>query len=199
MTKVHLTVENNIATITLNFPEKHNILDHDMVLMLIQAYKSAIHQNEAHVIVVKANGKHFCAGADLSHMIAMGNASFEENLADAKKLAELFYVIYSCRKPTIAYVQGNIRGGGLGLCATHDIVIAEKNTTFSFTEVKLGLLPAVISPYILQRIPYQLAKNKMLTADVFGAEEAQKLLLIDHICTENDGFTQAMKDRKSVV
>lgn len=193
MTKVLLSIENNIAIITLNFPEKHNILNPDMILMLSQAYKTAMHQEEAHVIVVKANGKHFCAGADLSHMLAMGNAPFEENLADAKTLSELFYLIYACRKPTIAYVQGNIRGGGLGLCATHDIVIAEKNTTFCFTEVKLGLLPAVISPFILQRMSYQATKYLMLNADVFNADTAQHLQLIDHVADTTEGFAQAMK------
>ena len=199
MTKVLLSIENNIATITLNFPEKHNILNPDMILMLLQAYKSAIHQEEVHVILVKSNGKHFCAGADLSHMLAMGNASFEENLADAKKLAELLYFIYSCKKPTIAYVQGNIRGGGLGLFATHDIVIAEKNTTFSFTEAKLGLLPAVISPFILQRMTLQSAKIKMLTTEIFGAEEALHLQLIDHICSDTENFSYALKIATNLV
>ncbi|MDP1574014.1 MAG: enoyl-CoA hydratase-related protein [Coxiellaceae bacterium] len=192
MTKVLLSIENAIATITLNFPEKHNILNPDAILMLSQAYKSALHQAEAHVIILKANGKHFCAGADLSHMLAMGNAAFEENLEDAKKLAELLYLIYASEKPTIAYVQGNVRGGGLGLFATHDIVIAEKNATFSFTEVKLGLLPAVISPFILKRMTLQSAKIKMLTTEVFTAEEALHLQLIDHICNDTEDFSHAL-------
>lgn len=188
MTKVLFTIENNIATITLNFPEKHNVLNPETILLLSEAYHSALHQELVQVIILKANGKHFCAGADLSHMLAMSQAPFRENLDDAKKLADLFYLIYSSKKPTIACIQGNIRGGGLGLAAVNDIVVAEKNTTFAFTEVKLGLLPAVISPFILQRMNFHAAKYKMLTAETFDAIEGQRLQLIDHICDAQDAL-----------
>jgi len=184
MSKVVLSVDHNIATILLNYPEKNNVLCPETIALLSEAYSTALQDQTVRMILLKAEGKHFCAGADLSHMLAMANAPFIENVEDAKKLADLFYLIYTAEKPTLCYIHGAVRGGGIGLLAAHDIVIAEKNTTFAFTEVKLGLLPAVISPFVLQRIGYQAAKYKMLTADIFNTDEALRLQLIDKICAE---------------
>lgn len=186
-------VNHHIATITLNHPEKHNILTPDTIALLSDAYQKAIADKDTKIIFLKANGKNFCAGADLAQMLKVANASFEENLADAQALADLLYLIYSCKKPTIAFVQGAVRGGGIGLCATQDIIIADEKAHFAFTEVKLGLLPAIISPFVLQKIPAQKAKYFMLTAETFSATEAMQMHLIDHIGSETKALEIADK------
>lgn len=193
MQKILIQIDNHIGIITLNNPEKHNALNPEMMSALLQAYRDFENDHNVKVIILNANGKHFCVGADLSHMSAMAAVSWDENVNDAKQLADFFKVIYRCKKPTIACVQGSVRGGGLGLLAVHDIVVAAVNTTFSFTEVKLGLAPAVISPFILQRIAYQDAKYFMLMADIFDAEKAASLKLIDCVCEEKALLETAMK------
>ena len=132
-----LSQKNNIGFITLNNPEKHNCLSLAMMEALLNAYHDFENNPAIHAIILTANGKNFCAGADLAHMKKMAVASYEENLQDAKNLAQFFYKIYACQKPTIGYVQGKALGGGVGLVAAQDIVIADKNAAFSFPEVSI--------------------------------------------------------------
>lgn len=179
MSIVLFTIENRIATITLNHSEKHNILNSLMINALFDAYQTADEHPDIDVIMLQANGKHFCAGADLHYMLAMGNASWEMNFSDAKQFAQLFYAIYHCKKSTIACVHGNVRGGGIGLLAAHDFAIAHTDSTFAFSEVTLGLVPAIISPYVVRRSSPQDAHYFMLTADIFNAPIAQKIKLLD--------------------
>lgn len=179
--KIKLSIDNNIAKIILNYPEKNNILTSELKEQLITALTECENNPDVRVIILGGAGQHFCAGADLKHMYEMACAPFEENLADAKKLAQFFYHIYSCKKPTICCANGKTYGGGLGMIAACDIAIASHNASFCFSEVKIGLLPAIISPFILQRMSYQDARYTMLTAEVFGAQEADELQLIDHV------------------
>lgn len=183
--KIIFSCDNLIARITLNYPEKHNVLNSEIIDSLTQLYDDCEKNAAVKIIILTAHGKHFCAGADLQQMLDMGNAAYDINLTDAKKLAALFYRIYSCAKPTIACVFGKIRGGGIGLVAAQDCVIAARNTTFCFTEVTLGLAPAVISPFVLQRMSFQKTKYAMQTAEIFDAQKALELQLIDQISDEN--------------
>ena len=177
--------KNTVGLITLNHLEKHNCLSPLMMHALCDAYQSLEKNNDVHVIILNANGKNFCSGADLDHMKAMAKASDQENLQDAKKLAQFFNAIYLCKKPTICCVHGNSLGGALGLIAAHDIAIATSDAEFCFPEVKVGLMPATIAPFVTQRMGYQHAKLHMLLAKPFSAKKAQEIRLIDYVCEDN--------------
>lgn len=182
MNKVLIEIKNNIGIITLNNPDKHNALLPEMVDALTKAYVDFDEDSDVHSILLHANGKHFSAGADLKQMVAMSRAPFEENLADAKTLSKIFNQIYACKKPTLCCVQGKTFGGGLGLIAASDIAIAHNDSAFCFSEVKLGLVPATITPFVVQRIGYQVAKYLMLTAELFDTEKALRVGFIDQVC-----------------
>lgn len=184
--------EQGIAWLILNRPDKANAFDDQLIQALTQALNQAIDNPEIQTIVLKANGKHFSAGADLDWMKRMAKASFEANQQDAEQLATLLHTLYHCPKPTLAQVQGAAYGGGLGLIAACDIAIAETQATFCFSEVKLGLIPATISPFIIQTMGSKAAKWLFMSADPFDALQAQALHLIHHCVplAELDRFTQ---------
>lgn len=177
-------VEEQICYLTLNRAEKHNAFDNHFLLQLQNALDEAIANTEVRVILIKANGSHFSAGADLSWMQSMSALSEEENIADAMILARLVYTLYSCPKPTIAVVQGSAFGGGAGLAAACDITIAASTAMFCFSEVRLGLIPAVISPYVVKAIGARAAQALFISAEPFDALRAQALNLVHHCVPE---------------
>lgn len=182
--KILITCENSIASVTLNYPEKYNILDPEMIQALTATYQQFEKNDDINIILLQANGKHFCAGADLKHMLKMSTASFEENVRDAESLAALFNAIYNNKKITVCYTHGKSMGGGMGLIAASDITLCNKDAQFSFSEVKLGLIPATISPFVLTRMGAQKTKLHMLSADFFDAKTAQQHHLIDYCLDE---------------
>ena len=127
------------------------------------------------MIVLAAAGKAFCAGADLNWMRAMADYDYQENLADADTLAQMLKTIYDCSKPTIAAIQGDVYAGGMGLVAVCDIAIAVKNANFCLSEVRLGLAPATISPYVIKALGARASQRYFLTAEVFNAKKARQL------------------------
>lgn len=169
-----------IALLTLNREQKFNAFDDQLIGELQAQYKDAINDASIRVILLKANGKHFSAGADLNWMQRMANYSIEENIQDAMALSGLMSVIYHCPKPTIAMVQGSAYGGGAGLVAACDIAIGADNAHFCFSEVKLGLIPAVISPFVIKAIGPKTAKALFMSAEVIDAQRALSLNLIHH-------------------
>jgi methylglutaconyl-CoA hydratase len=170
-----------VATLTLNRPEKRNAFD-DATIARFTYYLNEIQQNnEIRILVIRGNGEHFCAGGDIDWMKKTIEYSPFENYQDAIKLAELMHLLFSLNKPTIALIQGGVYGGGTGLVACADIVLAEPETIFCFSEVKLGLVPAVISVYILKAIGLREAKRYMITAEPFNAKKALDLGLIHEI------------------
>ena len=145
-----LDIDQHVATITLNRPDKRNAFNDDVIQELTDVFQFCAEQDEVRVVVLTANGKAFCAGADLNWMRAMADYSHDENLADAGKLAQMLATIYHCPKPTVAAIQGDVYAGGMGLVAACDIAISVKNANFCLSEVKLGLIPATISPYVIR-------------------------------------------------
>ena len=131
--------------------------------------------DDVRVIVLAAAGKAFCAGADLNWMRAMADYDYHENLADADTLAQMLKTIYDCSKPTIAAIQGDVYAGGMGLVAVCDIAIAVKNANFCLSEVRLGLAPATISPYVIKALGARASQRYFLTAEVFNAKKARQL------------------------
>lgn len=190
---VNLTVNNQIAEITLDRPEKHNAFDDAVIGELIEAFEEAGASTRVRVIVLKANGKHFSAGADLGWMRRMAEMDRKQNRADARELARLMNSIATAPKPVICRVQGAAFGGALGLICASDIAIASDNSRFCLSEVKLGILPAVISPYVVAAMGPRQARRFFMTAEVFGAERAEQLGLI-HQCVAEEQLDSAVDD-----
>jgi len=183
MNKKYKTIEfetGKVAAIRLNRPEVHNAMNDVMIAELTETFNSFSKINDVRVVVFRGNGKSFCAGADLNYMKSIAGFGFEENMKDGKKLAALFKAIYDCPVPTIALVHGAAFGGANGLLSACDIVIAEESTTFAFSEVKLGIAPATIAPFVIKRIGEFGAKELMMTGKRFKGAEAKKWHLVNH-------------------
>jgi len=175
---VGIDAESAIGRITLNRPEVHNAFD-DAVIAQVTAAAERLDSNEAvRVIVIAGNGKSFCSGGDLGWMRRMALYDRAENEADARRLAAMFAAIDGARKPTVARVQGNVFAGATGLVSACDVAIAADNAVFSLSEVRLGLVPATIAPYVLRAVGERHARRIFLTAERFGAAEAQRIGLV---------------------
>lgn len=175
-----------VFIITLNRISKHNAFDDSLLAALQLTLDEAIINQQVRVIVLKANGRHFSAGADLNWMQRMAQFSEAENLNDAMVLARVMYTLNQSPKPTIAMVQGSAFGGGAGLVAACDIAIASTSARFCFSEVKLGLIPAVISPYVVQAIGERAAKHLFMTAETFDVQKAKELQLVQHCVADEE-------------
>jgi methylglutaconyl-CoA hydratase len=176
-----ITVIDMVATITLNRPELRNAFNETSISELALAFDE-LGQNElVRAIVLAANGPAFCAGADLNWMKKMAGYSQEENEADAMRLADMLRTIYYSPKPVVAKVQGDCYAGGMGLVAACDIVVASEAANFCLSEVKLGLIPATISPYVVMAIGEQASRRYFLTAERFSALEAKRLGLVHEL------------------
>lgn len=165
-------------SITLNRPEKRNSFNAELIEELTDAYKEAANLHTIRTVVLKANGKSFSAGADLSYLEAMQSNNYEENLADSIKLKELFEVIYFHPKLTIAQVEGNAIAGGCGLATVCDFVFAIPEAQFGYTEVKIGFLPAIVSVILKDKIGGAFARRLLLTGELHNAEFLKELGLI---------------------
>ena len=186
MTELLSELQGHVHCITLNRMDKHNAFDDQLLAHLQTLLDLVIADPRVRVIVLKANGKHFSAGADVSWMQRMAQFSEAENLADAGVLARVMYTLYHCKKPTIAMVHGAAFGGGAGLVAACDIAIAANTARFCFSEVKLGLIPAVISPYVIQAIGQRAASALFMSAEPFDAKRAHELHLVQHCVPEDE-------------
>ncbi len=178
---ITLSKINGTAWLSLNRPEVHNAMNEEMISELTTVFNSFNNDNVTRAIVLTGNGKSFCAGADLNYMKSIATLGYDENVEDGKKLANMFKAVYNCPIPTVALVHGSVFGGANGLLAACDIVIAEQNTTFAFSEVKLGIAPATIAPFVIKRIGEFGAKELMLTGKRFKATEAAKWNLVNHV------------------
>jgi methylglutaconyl-CoA hydratase len=179
--KTIFKIKAGIATITLNQVEKYNAFD-DIVIEELRAHIHTVAKSDnIRALVLKAEGKHFCAGADLAWMKRMAKLNHQENMEDAAKLATLMRELNDLPMPTIVRVQGAAYGGAIGLIACCDIAIASDNARFCLSEVKLGLAPATIGPYVVKAIGSRQAKKLFLTAEVFNAPQALNLNLVTSI------------------
>ena len=175
---VSLTIEQDIARITLDSPTRHNAFDNHIIDALIDAFSDASARPAVRVILLTAAGKHFSAGADLGWMKQMGELDAEQNRADALRLAELMRSIDTTGKPVVCRVQGAAFGGALGLICAADIAIASEDARFCLSEVKLGILPAVISPYVVRAMGARQAQRYFISGEVFSAAQAERLGII---------------------
>lgn len=172
MSLVEYEVKERVGYITLNRPDKRNALSHELTEELMLSFKKAEADTAVKVVVVKANGESFCAGADLAYLQQLQNFSYEENLADSNQLKELFLEIYSLKKVVIAQVQGHALAGGCGLATVCDFVFAVPEAKFGYTEVKIGFIPALVAVFLVRKMGEQKARQLLLTGEIIKAEEA---------------------------
>lgn len=178
---VLLDIKDRIGFITINRPEKRNALGPDLVISLIDAFKEMNGNEEVKIIVLRANGKAFCAGADLAYLQDLQGFSYEENLEDSLRLMHLFSMIYSLPKVVIAQIQGHAIAGGCGLATVCDFAFSAPEALFGYTEVKIGFLPALVSVFLLEQIGGAKTQELLLSGELISASKAASLGLITEV------------------
>ncbi|MFB9241459.1 enoyl-CoA hydratase/isomerase family protein [Massilia antarctica] len=176
-----VSIADRVATVTLNRPDVRNAFNEITIAELSLAFDELGRGDDIRAIVLDANGPAFCAGADLNWMKKMAGYSHAENSEDAAKLAEMLRAIYLCPKPVVAKIQGDCYAGGMGLVAACDIAVAVGSASFCLSEVKLGLIPATISPYVIRAMGENAARRYFLTAEKFSAQEAHRIGFVHDI------------------
>jgi methylglutaconyl-CoA hydratase len=172
-----------VATVTLNRPEKHNAFDGEMIGALTETLATLDRDRATRIVVMTGAGKIFCAGADISAMRAVARASERENVQDAMRLGEMLATLNTLSKPTIARVNGNAFGGAVGLMSCCDIVIAVREARLALTEVRFGIVPAMISPYVVAAMGMRQARRYLLTGEAVSGEQAQRIGLVHESVT----------------
>jgi methylglutaconyl-CoA hydratase len=190
-------VKDRVGYITLNRADKRNALGHELVIALKEAFTRGEADGDVKVIVLRANGDAFCAGADLAYLQQLQKFSFEENLADSRSLKDLFVKIYQLKKVVIAQVQGHALAGGCGLATVCDFVFAVPEAKFGYTEVRIGFIPALVSVFLIRKIGEQRAKHLLLSGELVHGNDAIKFGLVNFIESkeelENKTFEFAQK------
>ena len=174
------------ATVMLNRPDVHNAFDPAMTRLLTAALEKLDADRKVRAVVLLGAGRSFCAGADIGHMKASARFSRAQNYRAAQESARMFHTLYHLSKPTIACVHGAVRGGGMGLVAACDIAIAARTATFRLSEVKIGVIPSMISPYVIAAIGERQARRYFITGEEFDAAEAWRIGLVHDIVEETD-------------
>ena len=178
---IRISAQGGIATVVLSRPDVRNAFNDEVIAELSQAFVQLGEASEVRAIVLMAEGPAFCAGADLNWMRRMADYTRDENIEDAGKLAFMLRAIYECPKPTIARVQGDVYAGGMGLVAACDLAVSVDTANYCLSEVKLGLIPATISPYVIRAMGARAAHRYFLTAERFGAAEALRIGFVHEV------------------
>ena len=173
----------HVARVWLNRPDVRNAFNDEVIAALTRTFESLSQDKDLRVVVLGAHGKAFCAGADLNWMKAMAGYSWDENRADAQRLADMLWTLDQCPVPVVGRVQGDCYAGGMGLAAICDVLVAVEGATFCLSEARLGLLPATISPYVIRAMGAQAARRYMVTAERFSAAQAHALGMVHELVT----------------
>jgi methylglutaconyl-CoA hydratase len=181
MIDVERTHEGAVAHVWFARPEVHNALSDELAARLVETLHSLAHDGAVRVVVLGGRGPSFCAGADIAAMKASANATFEQNLAQAEKLAACFGALADFPKPVVGRVHGGVFGGGVGFVCACDIVVSSDEAKFGITEARLGILPGVISPYVIRRLGDRFAREFMLTGERFDSTTALRIGLVHHV------------------
>jgi methylglutaconyl-CoA hydratase len=183
-----------VATIILARPDAHNALNADLIDELTSCFEELAEDEQTRVVVLAGEGRSFCAGADIGYMRETAGLSYEENLEDARRLAMMYWTIDECPKPVVAKVQGVAMGGGAGLLAVADVVVADSEARFAFSEIRLGIAPATISPFVVRKIGVSHARSLFLTGERFDAERAREIDLVHRVVSKN-GLDEAVEEK----
>jgi methylglutaconyl-CoA hydratase len=173
-------------TVTLNRPEVHNAFDPEMVASLTGVLEDISADDSIRAVVIAGAGKSFCAGADIGHMRQSAKFTKAQNQKNASVSARMFHLLYTLNKPTVAAVHGAVRGGGCGIVAACDIAIAARTATFRLSEVKIGIIPSMISPYVIAAIGERYARRYMLSGEEFDCAEAWRIGLVHDLVEEEE-------------
>ncbi len=176
--------DQGVYSLILNRPDVHNAFNKEMIVQIGSFFDEVSQNSQSRLVTIEGSGPSFSAGADLNYMKDMAQYSLEENVEDASKLDQMFQKIEHCPVPVLAKVHGHILGGGMGLICVCDHIVADPESRFGFTEVNLGLAPAVISPYVLKKISYSQATSLFLSGEKFGADKALRIGLIHEISND---------------
>lgn len=195
---IDYSVARGLARITIDRDEKRNAFNADIIAALTEAFRRAGEDDAVDVVILGGHGKHFSAGADLEWMRQMADMDRQDNIDDAGRLAALMKAIDHCRKPVIARVQGAAFGGALGLICAADIAVAASDARFCLSEVRLGILPAVISPYVVRALGPRQARRYFMSAEVIDAARAERLSLV-HKVVERDDLDAAVEEQVSLL
>lgn len=187
------TINHSVATVTLNRPEVRNAFNEGLIAELTHVFAELGADDAVRVVVLAAAGPSFCAGADLNWMRRMADYSYDENLADAGALAQMLHTIATCPKPTITQIQGDVYAGGTGLVAACDMAVAVSSAYFCVSEVKIGLIPATISPYLIRAMGTRAAQRYWLTAERFSAAQAAQMGLVSLVVETAESLQTAVE------
>jgi methylglutaconyl-CoA hydratase len=187
---VQLSYEDNIATITLNRPDKRNAISFEVIDDLRVALEEA-EKSSAQVLIITGAGKAFCSGMDLENLKALLGRTPEQNRTDSETMAHLFRRLYDFPKPTIAAVNGAAIAGGTGVATLCDFTLAVPEAKFGYTEVRIGFVPAIVSTFLLRQVGEKQARDLLLTGRIFGAEEAHRLGLVNEIVAPDNLLDRA--------
>jgi methylglutaconyl-CoA hydratase len=182
---IKFEVEDKIGYLTLNRPEKRNALSDKVVEELTAAFEQIESSDEVKIVILKAEGKAFCAGADLEYLKRISQNSYEENLKDSIHLKDLFYKIYSLNKIVIAQIQGHAIAGGAGLASVCDYSYAVTEANFGFTEVKLGFIPAIVSVFLVNKVGEGKTRDLLLSGKIISAQTAREIGIINRVVEDN--------------
>jgi len=194
-----LDIHKKVAFVVLDRPDVHNAFNDELVKQVTEAFTDLGRRPEVRVIVLAGNGKSFCAGADLNWMKRMVQYTHDENLTDARAVGRMYLAIAKCPKPVIARVHGAALGGGAGLVAACDIGVAMESVQFGFTEVKLGIIPAIISPFVIARVGPGRAREFFITGERFLAPIAMNIGLIQHVVSHEQALDALIDSKISQV
>lgn len=187
--------EGAVARVTLNRPQRHNAMTPDLIDDLRGTFLQLGSDDSVRVIVLSGNGKSFCAGADLGSMRAAADFSFEENVRDGQAIFDLMAAVDRCPKPVVGRVMGAAIGGGAGLVSCCDVTVATADTIFAFSETRLGIVPAVISPFVVSRIGKNAARELFLSGERFSAERARQEGLIQYVVQDAEALDACVAER----
>ena len=178
--------DRGVATLTFDRPEKHNAFDQTIIAMLTDAFEQLNNDGAVRLVVITGAGKSFSAGADVGWMRAMAQYSHQENVEDACRLADMLHALNDSQKPTVARVNGHVFGGGVGILACCDIVVASAKARLALTEIRLGVLPAVISPFVIAAIGARQARRLFLTGEALSAAKAAEIGLVHEVAEPDE-------------
>lgn len=183
---IEQVVRDGVLTVSLNRPGSHNAMTPAMIAALTAAFGTANEREDVRIVVLTGAGRSFCAGADIGYMHDAADYSFAENVADGEAIFDLMAAVDGCHKPVVGRVNGAAIGGGAGLVSCCDVVVARERAKFAFSEARLGIVPATISPFVLAKIGAGPARELFLTGERFDAAHAQRIGLVHHVVKEND-------------
>ena len=193
---IEVVHESGVARVWLDHPDVHNALSPALGAALTAALHELAQDDRVRVVVLGGRGPSFCAGADIHTMKHSAGASFEDNLAEARQLADMFAALANLPMPVVARIHGGVYGGGVGFCCACDIAVASDEARFGLTEVRLGIIPGLISPYVIRRLGERTARELMLTGERFGAADALRCGVVHHV-VPTAGLDEKVDERVS--